>query len=208
MNESEYSQQNKPCDEGTRLALLAKDGNTDAFEQLVKMHERFVYTTIFFDVKNRDDAFDISQEVFIRVYRSLSSFRGESAFSSWLYRICKNATYDFLRKEGKHITVSISDFKGDDSDNNADFDIPDTNESKNPAVCAEKNELKQVVSKAISSLSKEHRAVILLRDIEGYSYCEIAKVLEIEEGTVKSRISRARDILKKLLSEYNSANIK
>lgn len=192
-------------DRGTLLALLAKNGDTSAFEQLVEMHERFVYTTIYFDVKNREDAYDISQEVFIRVYRSLSSFRGESAFSSWLYRICKNATFDFLRKSGKRSTVSISDLTSDEGDGkNIEFDIPDTDETKNPAKAAEKNELATVVRQAISCLSEEHRAVILLRDIEGYSYSEIASILGIEDGTVKSRISRARDILKKLLHEYHS----
>ncbi len=193
------------CDEGTQLAILAKKGDREAFEKLVKMHEKFVYATVYFDVKNKDDAYDISQEIFIRVYRSLSSFRADSAFSSWLYRICKNSTYDFLRKSGKNNALSISELGAeDDEGKQQSFDIPDTSESSNPSDAAEKNELKEVVQKAISKLSNEHKAVIILRDIEGYSYSDIANLLGIEEGTVKSRISRARDILKKLLHDYHS----
>jgi RNA polymerase sigma factor, sigma-70 family len=186
-------------DNGTELALKAKSGEPFAFEALVKKFEKFVYTTIYFEVRNADDAYDISQEVFLKVFRSLDTFRGDSAFSSWLYRICKNAAFDFLRKDSKSKTVSISALKLDDEE--TDYDIPDDNRNNNPEKAYEKTELQEKVHRAIFSLSEEHREVIQLREIDGYSYDEIAKILGIEQGTVKSRIARARESLKKILSE-------
>lgn len=192
-------------DEGSLLAQKAAKCDLDAYEKLVRKFEKFVFNTVYFDVKNREDAFDISQEVFIKVYKSLYTFRGDSAFSSWLYRICKNCTYDFIRKENKNNAISISELSMDDDDK-ADFDIPDSSEKNNPEASYEKTELKKTVRNAIDKLSEEHKSVILLRDIEGYSYSEIAQTLMLEEGTVKSRISRARELLRKFLSDYMGTN--
>lgn len=186
-------------DNGNELALKAKSGEPYAFEALMKRFEKFVYTTVFFEVRNSEDAYDISQEVFIKVYRSLDSFRGDSAFSSWLYRICKNAAFDFLRKDSKNKTLSISALKLDEEE--ADYDIPDDNTENNPEKAYEKTEDRKRVQKAIDELSEEHREVIVLREIDGYSYDEIARILGLEQGTVKSRIARAREALRKLLSE-------
>lgn len=187
-------------DNGTELALKAKKGDISAFEDLVRRFERFVFTTIFFDVKNSEDAYDLSQEVFLKVYRALPSFRADSAFSSWLYRICKNTSYDFLRKANKTKTVSISSLVFDDSEK-ADFDIPDDDYKNNPEEAYEKEERAMIIQKAIEELSEDHKEVIILREIDGYSYAEISGILGIEEGTVKSRIARARENLRNSLSD-------
>ena len=141
---------------------------------------------------------DVSQEVFLKVYRSISSFKGDSAFSTWLYRIAKNTALDFVRKR-KQNTLSI-DSSGEESDG---FDIADDATDSSPEKKILESERSAVLKKAISMLSYEHREIIILRDISDYSYEEIALRLGIEAGTVKSRLFRAREALRKILLKEN-----
>ena len=191
-----------PADESAVLAAKAAAGDSDAFEQLVKKYERFVYTTVCYLIKNREDAFDVSQEVFLRIYRSLASFRGDSSFATWLYRICKNACFDFLRKNAKH-HADISTTLYDENEDDTILEIPDSSRATDPEAAYEQLEQKEAIRFAITRLSPEHREIILLRDLEGYSYIEISEMLEMEQGTVKSRLSRARQALKNILTDMN-----
>ena len=102
---------NIPDMDDSELVETVMGGNADAFTELVKRYERLVYSTAYFSVKNSDDAWDISQEVFMRVYNSISSFRGESKFATWLYRLCKNVTYDYMRKHYTHRDDSLKLFQ-------------------------------------------------------------------------------------------------
>ncbi len=183
------------------LVDKAKSGDSSAFGELVEKYSNFVYRTVFFDVGNPQDAQDISQEVFIKAYKALSGFRYDSEFSTWIFRIAKNTVFDFLRKKTKNKTISVTDMTGDDE--RKDFDIPDPNEKNDPEKCAISNETRRIVNECIKELSEEHREVIILRDIEGMSYAEISDILSLEEGTVKSRLSRARNALKKKLESKN-----
>lgn len=184
--------------EDAELVKKTINGDASAFGGLVEKYSSFVYRTIFFDLRCREDAEDISQEVFIKAYKSLASFRYDSEFSTWLFRICKNTVYDHLRKQTRTKTLSVYDMG--DGDDDKEFEFADTDGEYQPEKAYISKETSRLVNDAISELSEEHRDVIILRDIEEKSYSEIADILSIEEGTVKSRLSRARASLKKKLS--------
>jgi RNA polymerase sigma-70 factor (ECF subfamily) len=145
---------------------------------------------------NQEDAYDITQEVFIRVFKSMKEFREEASFSTWIYRITKNACLDELRKRKNKATVSL-DEDLETEDGAIKRQVEDC--SPGPDALYESMELRDIVRTAIELLSDEHKFVIILRDLQGFSYEEIAKVLECPEGTVKSRINRARKALKEIL---------
>lgn len=163
-------------------------GDVNAFETLVLSYEKNVYNLALRMVKNPEDASDMAQEAFIRAYNSLASFRGESKFSVWLYRIVSNACLDFLRSRSRHPTVSLS--VENDEGEETELDIPD--ESQSPEALLERRLTRDSVRRGLDALSEEYRQILLLREIQGLSYDEIAETLSMELGTVKSRIFRAR----------------
>lgn len=187
-----------PLPEDTLDAFNAAKGNIESFEKLVKKYERFVVSCVYPIVKNTEDTKDISQETFLKAYKSLSTFKGESEFSTWLYKIAKNCALDFVRKQ--KIGTLSTDTSGDEADG---FDIPDLSEKSSPEKSLLSKEKNEVLYDAILSLSDEHREIIILRDINGYSYEQISQMLSIEQGTVKSRIFRARESLRKILLKKN-----
>lgn len=164
------------------------DGDVDAFELLVKEYEKNVYNLALRMTGNSEDAADMSQEAFIKAYNSLTSFRGDSKFSVWLYRIVSNVCLDFLRSRSRRQTVSLS-AENDDGDE-VELDIAD--ESQSPELLLDRSLTRDAVRRGLAALPPEHREILLLREIQGLSYDEIADVLHLEEGTVKSRIFRAR----------------
>ncbi|MBE6622660.1 MAG: sigma-70 family RNA polymerase sigma factor [Ruminococcaceae bacterium] len=184
--------------EDAKLVFAAIDGDNDAFGKLLEKYSSFVYRTVFYDIKSKEDAEDISQEVFIKAYKALANFRSDSEFSTWIYRICKNTIYDYIRKSSREKSIPLSEMSSGD-ENDRIYDIPDDSGKYDPEKTYISKETADIVNDAISSLSEEHKSIILMRDIEGYSYGEIADILSIEEGTVKSRLSRARNSLKKKL---------
>lgn len=184
--------------EDTLNAFRAADGDSSAFEILVRKYEKLVSTCVYSIVSNPDDTLDVSQDVFLKVYKAIGTFKGDSEFSTWLYRIAKNTALDFVRKR-KQSTVSI-DSSGEEGEG---FDLPDEHTSSNPEKSALQNEKIEKLRKAILLLSDEHREIIILRDLNDYSYEEIASKLEIEQGTVKSRLYRAREALRKILLKEN-----
>jgi len=172
-----------------------KKGDVSVFEIIVNLYEKKVYNTALRMCKNSEDAFDISQEVFLKVYKSIYSFKGESSLSTYIYRITYNMCIDFLRKQKKQNSVSLTN--EDDEGNIIELDIKDN--KAGPVEAFEAKERGEVLKNCINELSDIHREMIVLRDIEGLSYKEIAEIIGIEEGTVKSRIVRARNNLKNLL---------
>ena len=189
----------KELPDDTVLAFKAAKGDEASFEILVRKYERFVSTCVYQVVGNSEDTMDVSQEVFLKVYRSLSTFKGDSSFSSWLFRVAKNCAYDFVRKK-KLPSVSIDSTENEEG---SAPEIPDTDIKSRPEDLALRNERHELLWKAMKQLSDEHREVITLRDINGYTYERIAEMLELEPGTVKSRLFRARESLRKLLSKEN-----
>ena len=199
-----------PDDEGDTLALVerAKNGDDDAFSTLVERYERFVYNTavrvLSAASQSPDLADDIAQEAFIKAWRSLSSFRGDCTFSTWLYRIAVNCAKDGIRAASRRPSVSLSSLaSGDDEDEGEEWDIPVTSGDTIPEEAAERSELILAVRRAVESLPDEQRQVIVLRDLHGLPYQEISDKLGIELGTVKSRLNRGRQNLKTILENGN-----
>lgn len=163
-------------------------GDANAFEELVLKYEKTVYNLALRMVGDRDDASDMTQEAFIKAYGSLSSFRGDSKFSVWIYRIATNVCLDFLRSKSRKQQVSLT--VSDDDDEDAQLDIPD------PSSAPEQQLIKKIsmqsVEEGLKTLPDKQRQILVMRELGGMSYAEIGKALSLEEGTVKSRIFRAR----------------
>lgn len=181
------------------LIIRASKGDENAFEEIMKLYGSMIYNLAYQSVHNKEDALDISQETYIKAFRSIKKFRGECKLSSWLYKICRNTINDYLRKNQRHNHVSID---GDD-EGEGHLELHGTDEATIPIYALEKKLRCEAVRKAISLLSSEHREIILLRDFEGYTYSEIAQILSIEEGTVKSRLNRARIQIKEFMIKGN-----
>ena len=163
-------------------------GDVNAFEKLVTEYEKAVYAIALRMTGNAEDAADMTQETFIKAYNSLQSFRGDSKFSVWLYRIASNVCLDFLRSRSRKPTVSLS--VEDDEGEETELDIAD--ESQSPEQLLERGLTRDAVRRGLETLPPDYRQILLLREIQGLSYEEIADTLSIEVGTVKSRIFRAR----------------
>ncbi len=176
-------------------------GKREAFETLVEKYEKLIYNLSYQLTNSTEDAFDISQETFLKAYKSLGSFRGDCKFSTWLYKICNNVANDYLRSKQRKQTISLTVYDEED-EKEEQLDIADE-VNENPDEQLLKKERIEAVREAIAALSPDHREVIVLRDIEGYSYDEISEILDLEIGTVKSRINRARQIIKETLIKRN-----
>lgn len=178
------------------LVSRAKQGDQDAFSQLVEVNQNKIYTLALRMTGSPEDGADLAQEAFLRAWRSLPSFQGESNFSTWLYRLTSNLCIDFLRREKRRRAVTAA-VPLDGEEDSPPTQVPDhrfTPESE-----WERKELRAALDRGLSKLSDGHRQVLVLRELEGLSYAEIAGRLELEEGTVKSRIARARMSLRNIL---------
>ncbi|HPT85483.1 MAG TPA: sigma-70 family RNA polymerase sigma factor [Bacillota bacterium] len=185
------------------LVRRAASGEQPAFAELVERYRGMVYNLAYHSLRNADDAFDAAQDVFVKAYRSLSKFRGDSKFSTWIYRIAQNTVRDYIRARSRRmLPVSLSDYSGEDEDPRQ-LDIPDSDPSADPSESLERKMRERAVHEAILSLSETHRQIIILREIEGKSYEEIAELLGLELGTVKSRLNRARLAIKEYLVKRN-----
>lgn len=169
------------------------DGEEDTFNELVRRHKEKVRNIVYLTLNDRDAVDDISQDVFITVYRSLKSFRFESQFTTWLYRITVNKCKDHLRR--KSIRRIVLPFRDNQEDPGYEISPDSTN-------------TKEIVRNAISRLPDKMRIPLVLKDIEGFSYQEIAETMQCEIGTVKSRIFRAREGLKKILQPLEKELLK
>ena len=185
-----------------RLIEQAGRGDEDAFEQLVVTYEKMVYNLVLRMVGSREDAFDLAQETFIKAWHAISLFQFDSKFSTWLCRIASNTCIDFLRKERKRKMISLTVL--DDED--AQYEIPVADSRMDPAEITQERWDRQVVYDALQSLPAEYRTVLSLRAIEDMSYEEIGDVLDLKQGTVKSRIARAREKLRRELCGNFSLN--
>lgn len=184
-------------EEEYELVLRVQSGDGDSFEKLVLDNQTRVYNLALRMVGNEDDAFDMSQEAFIKAFNSIDSFRGDSRFSVWMYRLTTNVCLDFLRSRNRKSHSSLTCFD-DGEEDGRELDIPD--ERFSPETVSEKKELRQAVIRGLKKLPPDYRAILLLREIDGLSYEEIAGVLSLEAGTVKSRIFRARKKLCEILT--------
>ncbi len=177
------------------LVERAKRGDVEAFEQLISQYQRKVYNFAYRQTGNHEDASDVAQEAFIRAYSSLPEFRGDSSFATWLFRIVNNACLDELRKRKRKRVTSLDEpLALEDGEMDRQLAVADSDSS--PEQALEREEIQRAVQQSINELDEEYRVVIVMRDIQGYSYNEIADTLGINLGTVKSRLNRARNALK------------
>ena len=163
-------------------------GDVNAFEDLVSACEKNAYNLALRMLGNAQDAEDVVQEAFLKAYRSLPEFRLDSRFSVWFYRIVSNLCLDLLRRKGRRgeQSLTVEDEDGEESQ----LELPD--ERFEPAALLERKLTREAVRRGLGALPPEYRQILLLRELEGLSYEEIGRVLSLEEGTVKSRIFRAR----------------
>jgi RNA polymerase sigma-70 factor (ECF subfamily) len=173
------------------------DGNRNAFEELVLENQKNVYNLALKMTGNEEDALDISQDAFLKAYRQLNGFRGESRFSVWLYRLTYNLCIDFLRRKPRVATVPLT-FQ-DDSGEVHDLELPDMRNLPEDKIM--RNEMRKTIVDSIKELGQSHREILVMREITGMSYGEMAETLNMSEGTVKSRLARARRSLVNILVE-------
>lgn len=181
------------------LIRRAQRGDADAFEQLLLEHQKNVYNLCYRMAGNPDDAMDLSQETFLRAWRCLDQYQFASAFSTWLYRLCSNICIDFLRRRRRQQTVPLT-FEDADGEEQT-YAVPDVQPL--PEEQVELKLTRETLAAAMAQLLPEHRAVLQLRVVNEMSYEQIADVLDIQIGTVKSRLSRARNQLKRILERGN-----
>ena len=171
------------------LAIVqrAKAGDAAAFEELVNRYQNNVYRLALRMCGNAHDAEEVAQEAFVAAWRGLPSFRGESKFSSWLYQLTSNAAVDFLRREKRHRNTTPVE------------EQLELAADRTPQQDAETSEMRENLQKALLALTPEHRQIFLLRQMEQLSYEEIGQLLQLESGTVKSRLNRAKKQLRQIL---------
>ncbi|MCX7984241.1 MAG: sigma-70 family RNA polymerase sigma factor [Bacteroidetes bacterium] len=180
-----------------QLISSAKDGNVQAFEALVRKYQKRVLNLAYLMIGDRDRAEDVTQDVFVKVYKKLHYYSKNTSFYSWLYRLTVNECIDELRKRKIRKVFSL-DFLAEDGYER----FYSENTSELPTTEIYNREQREVIQKALQMISKEHREVLLLREYENYGYNEIAETLGISVQAVKSRIFRARQELRVILHRY------
>ena len=177
----------------------AQEGDVRAFEQLFQQYHRGIYNAIYQMTRNEADAADLTQEVFVRAYRALPRLQTPEAFTSWLYRIAVNLSRNWLRDRGR-VRIESLEVPVEDGEEASTREIADP--TGDPASLVQTQDLQERVQKAVAGLSPDHRAVVTLHHLQGMPVEEIARVMGCSTGTVKSRLSRARESLKRKLAGY------
>ncbi len=175
-----------------QLIARCRQGDVEAFETLIAAYEKKVLSTAYAMLGNHEDASDAAQEVFLKLFASIDKFGEQSSFSTWLYRVTVNVCYDELRKR-KYRSENTVSLTPDETGESAQLQLADKNAG--PLELAEQAELRDALRRAIASLGEQYRTVIILREIQGLEYQQIADILHCSLGTVKSRMSRARRML-------------
>lgn len=185
-----------PIDEKKWLKQAAK-GSAEAFEQLVIKYQTAVYNLCLRMTGDPEDAADMTQEAFLKAWRNLDSFQGNAAFSTWLYRLASNTCLDHLRSRKRRPQLSL--MMEDEDGETQELDVADPTPDPEAQVIALDEQSR--LNEALQSLEPEQRQILILRAVNGLSYTEIAQAMELKEGTVKSRLARARDQLRKILEK-------
>ena len=194
MDEQEQSRR-----EDMELVARAQTGDTTAFDALLLKHSPRLYALVYNMTANHGDTDDMLQDVWAKVYRSIGGFRGQSQFYTWLHSVAANTTLNFLRRRNRHRAMNL-----DDLDNGIlqDKEFAELRAASTPVRDADLVEMQQKINEAIQQLTPDHRAVVTMFDIQGMPHADIAKVLRISEGTVRSRLFYAHKQLQTQLSEF------
>lgn len=182
------------------LILAAKAGDEDAFAEIVARHKNSLTNYLYRMLGDFEEAVDLAQESFVRVFFALDRYRADHAFSTYIYRIATNLAITEMRKRKRRRLMSLTGLLGGDGEEARDFDPAD--ERPGPAESLTAEQRTRVIERAIASLPEKYRAPVVLRDVEELSYEEVAEVLGIGIGTVKSRINRGRAMLREKLAGY------
>lgn len=185
---TEEPQDRRPDPEEGSLIAQSQRGDVDSFDRLVAAHEDRIYHAAYRITGNAEDARDAAQEAFVKAFRALPRYRHEAAFGTWLHRIAVNASLDIVRRRPQAPPVPLEEVV-----------LPA--QTHNPDTEAERHEVQRRVHDALRRLAPDHRVIVVLRDLQGLAYEEIAEVLRMPIGTVRSRLSRAREALRALLKD-------
>ena len=183
------------------LVERCRQGDSEAMEQLIVKYQNRIYNVILRMCRNTDDAAELTQETFVKIIKKIKDFEGRSSFYTWAFRIAVNLTLNYCQR-GVRLGFKSLDVEEKDHNRQTKRQLKEflTDEScPDPALVAQNKELCEIVIQSLMKLDDAHRAVVVLRDIEGMNYARIAEVLDIELGTVKSRLSRARSNLRKIM---------
>lgn len=186
----------------SELVDRAQDGDREAFQQLVERYQEKVYSICYGKVKDEQDAKDVSQDVFVKVFRYIDNFNQESSFYTWLYRIAVNTSIDYLRKQSRRDEVDYDDTIQTDEEVQGNELLMPSKLGVDPDRELGRKELREKMLEALKSLSDKHRTILTLREVEGLSYKEMAEVLDISKGTVMSRLYHARQYFQEALEDY------
>jgi len=182
------------------LVRRTQNGDTQAFDVLWQKYSSRIYSLIYNMTSNHEDANDLLLEVFAKAYRSISGFRGRSSFYTWIHAIAVNMTINFVKKRGRRFQMSLDDL---DSSVHNDKEFIELTASNTPTREVDLAELQQRLNEAMMKLSVEHRTVVTMFDIQGMPHAEIAKILKVSEGTVRSRLFYAHRQLQNFLTEFH-----
>ena len=188
-----------PPIEEAELVQQAQRGRLEAYDELVRRYQERIYATVYHMTANHEDANDLAQETFVKAFRALRSFRGGSSFYTWLYRIAVNKTINFLKQRRHRTHMSLNDL---DVSAEHDPDLVALISDKTPRREVALAELQEKLNAAMQKLSEDHRLVVTLHDVQGLPHEEIAKIMDCNIGTVRSRLFYARQQLQGYLSDY------
>ena len=185
------------------LVRQAGEGDRDAFRELFERYQRRVLSVVMGMLHDRDAALDVTQDTFIKAYRSIDRFKGEASFYTWIYRIAVNLAIDWQRREWRRpMAAPTRSPSGDGPEEDAIDRIGDETPGNDPFLATRDRQLRERVREAIEELTPDHKAVILLREVVGLSYDEISRAMQCSIGTVMSRLHYARKKLQKRLKEF------
>ncbi|MGD9628870.1 MAG: sigma-70 family RNA polymerase sigma factor [Pyrinomonadaceae bacterium] len=182
------------------LIANARNGDDDAFGEIVSRYKNQITNFLYRFLNDYDEAVDLAQETFVRVYFALDRYHTEYAFSTYLYRIASNLAISEIRKRKRRTILSLTGLFQSDEESSMEFQPPDSRPLPDREVVD--NEQSRVIANAIAALPPKYRTPIILRDVEGCSYEEVAEIMQLGLGTTKSRISRARGLLRERLLGY------
>lgn len=184
------------------LVERVQNEDQEAFRILVERYQRRLFSVAYGMVRNKEDAMDVVQDAFIKVHRHIGNFQGSSSFYTWAYRITVNLCIDFLRKKSRKQEVDYDDTIQSSSEVDAGDLLTPSRLGVDPSRVYQRKELLEQLDNAMEDLSDKHRSILILREVQGLSYNEIAEVLDISKGTVMSRLHHARKNLQDALESY------
>lgn len=182
------------------LIARTQAGDASAFDELIVKYSPRLYGLVYNMTSNHEDTNDLLQDIWAKAYRSISGFRGQSSFYTWIHSIGVNMTINFLKKRGRRHHMSLDDI---DSGIQNDKEFLELTATSTPVREADLSELQKRLNEALQKLSPDHRAVVTMFDIQGMPHAEIAKVMGVSEGTVRSRLFYAHRQLQNFLSEFH-----